>query len=201
MNDFKEIVYIAPELHALASTKYRPSTHKNERSFLVSTMTQLHLLSEKKRWLYSIIKHYSEKKEWKSQENEKQRQHHGLLSVARQSHLLCSSFSGFCSLVSLSGFAALSSFLISASTPTFSVIFGLQDRDLHNHMDISLKPVILGFDKLVVSRKHVILVAQGQKQLNKISPDSQHLLSKTGQQQWAQTIPATGTAAHLLHHN
>ena len=100
MNDFKEIVYIAPELHALASTKYRPSTHKNERSFLVSTMTQLHLLSEKKRWLYSIIKHYSEKKEWKSQENEKQRQHHGLLSVARQSHLLCSSFPGFCSVVS-----------------------------------------------------------------------------------------------------
>ena len=65
MKDFKEIVYIAPELHALASTKYRPSTHKNQRNFLVfpPPMSQFHLLSEKKRWLYIIIKHYSEKME------------------------------------------------------------------------------------------------------------------------------------------
>ena len=58
MNDFKEIVYIAPELRALASTKY-------QRSFLVSSsqMSQFHILSEKKCWLYSIIKHYSEKME------------------------------------------------------------------------------------------------------------------------------------------
>ena len=63
MKDFKEIVYIAPELRALASTKYQPSTHKNHRSLLVSPspMSLFHLLSEKKRWLYSIIKHYSEK--------------------------------------------------------------------------------------------------------------------------------------------
>ena len=63
MKDFKEIVYIAPELRALASKKYQPSTHKNQRSFLVSPspMSQFHLWPEKKRWLYSIIKHYSEK--------------------------------------------------------------------------------------------------------------------------------------------
>ena len=33
MNDFKEIVYIAPELRALASTKYRHSAHKNQQFF------------------------------------------------------------------------------------------------------------------------------------------------------------------------
>ena len=30
MKDFKEIVYIAPELRALASTKYRPSQKSTE---------------------------------------------------------------------------------------------------------------------------------------------------------------------------
>ena len=157
MKDFKEIVYIAPELRALASTKYQPSTHKNHRSLLVSPspMSLFHLLSEKKRWLYSIIKHHSEKMEQKSQ-NEKQLQHYGLLSVARQSHLLCSSFPGFCSVVSSAVLPPCHPFHLRFNAHIYSDCWISRTGTCTWIVNSVLKPVILGFDKLVVSKKHVI---------------------------------------------